>query len=163
MKNNYVGLVVDAPYLYAAKEVLGGNVDYVKLYNKVSEFGEISHAVVHTKDMPGQRKFLAALKSTGYEVFSKNGDSESRWWIQEVAKSILMAAPHVSHLVVAVGDARLAPILEFAEMNWGCQITVMGFRDRTDEDILDIAGAGFVEVDTEYAYATRLTAELVGN
>lgn len=148
-----VGLIVDAPHLYQSRELFGANIDYTSLYRKVSEYGEITHAQAHLRDIPGQQKFLAALASTGYTTYSRSGDSTSRRWIATIADSIMALAPHVGHLVVAVGDDRLAPILEFAESNWGCKITVLGFKkEDSDRDLYEF---DYVELDATYTYHGR--------
>lgn len=157
-KSNNVGLIVDAPYLYNAKTVLGANVDYTALYRKVSGFGELVHAHVHAQEIPGQAKFLTALTKIGYTVHTRNEANQARWWVHNMAESIIAIAPTVGRLVAAVGDGRLAPILEFAEATWGCEITVIGFREHCSDDILEFADDGFIQLDESIAYVTRTAA-----
>ena len=147
-----VGLVVDASYLYNAKTILGGNIDYGALRQVMSEkFGAITEAVVQCKDIPGQRSFFSALHAFGYG-YKKMRDINVAGWLTSMAEIIMSVANRVDRLIVAVGDDRMAPILEFVENAIECDITLVGFADKTEKELLAFAGNEFVEIDASCQY-----------
>lgn len=164
MSKEQIGLVVDATYLYAAKDVIGSNVNYGALMQAVAAIGEVRHAVCHVKANPGQRKFLGALKAHGFTVVSKAGNPDGDHWVSDVADSIMGMCRHVDHMVIAVGDDRYAPIIEWVWATWGCKVTLIGLRpDLMGEAIQEILadkdiGTNFLEVDASFAYAAAQPA-----
>lgn len=159
MSDKTIGLVVDATYLYSAKDLIGSNINYNHLADTVREMGSVRHAACHVKANHGQRGFLAALKSQGFEVLSRSHNNDSPEWLSDVAESIMNIAKYVDHLVLAVGDSRYAPIIEWAANTWGCQITLMGFHSTMGEEIQDLVGAdglaNLLEIDESFAYAAK--------
>lgn len=159
MTNSQIGLVVDATYLYAAKDVIGSNVNYNRLVEVVRGMGNVRHAVCHIKANHGQRKFIGALKSQGFEVISKSANPEGNPWVADVADSIMNVSRYVNHLVVAVGDDRYTPILEWAWATWGCKVTLVGLsKDHLDDGLSELLddpefGASFLEIDSSFAYS----------
>lgn len=159
MSNSQIGLVVDATYLYAAKDVIGSNVNYNRLVEVVRGMGNIRHAVCHIKANPGQRKFIGALKSQGFDVVSKASKPEGNPWVADVADSIMNVSRYVDHLVIAVGDDRYVPIIEWAWATWRCKITLIGLsRDLMDIGIQEILDdeemrVSYLELDSSFSYS----------
>lgn len=159
-KHRSLGIVADASYLYHAKEILGANVDYAlmaKLGLDIAGPGlSLGPSIVHLKDIPGQGKFLSSLRSAGYQYFCKDWDSASPGWIHELGKSVLDIVPYVDKLVVAVGDGRLASVIDFVSEVWDVNVYAIGFKQHTDDDILD-AAISFTELSDSICYRRKLS------
>jgi hypothetical protein len=156
---NKLGLVVDVPYLYAAaKSIFGANIDYTTVYKMAGRGGDLTHAYCQLIAMPNQKKFLGALRTTGYRYLALPGDGTTAIWATELAQTILSIAPHVQSLMVAVADDRLAPILEFVEDTWNCKITLIGFADKVGPELREL-GYDFIEFTENVLYGNRQHAE----
>lgn len=142
MKKTTVGLVADVAYLYAAKEKLGGNIDYATLRRRVEDYTQatVTTAVAHLKGIPNQGKFLGSLRHASYRYTFCNDPQDSPAWVAMMAETILAVAPHVHVLAVASCDPRLTSILDFAADVWGVKIVLVGF-DGTLGDIGDTSDA----------------------
>lgn len=151
-----VGLIVDIPYLYAAKNILGENIDYGAVMARAAELtgATVGPAIAHVRRIPGQGKFLSSLSSSGYNYFVRDWKSDDPRWVQEVARSIIELAPDVDELVLAVGDGRLASIVDFVADVWKIDVKAIGFREVTDDDIAD-AVSGFTELDKSICYRSK--------
>lgn len=138
-KRPNVGFVADVAYLYQAKEILGGNIDYSALRKLVETAadGVVSNAIAQVKGIPNQGKFLHSLKAGGYRYWVCHRDPESPVWVTDMANSILSIAPFVKTLVVASGDDRLASICDFVADTWKCNVIVVGFSGLVGEELSD--------------------------
>jgi hypothetical protein len=155
---NKLGLVVDVPYLYAAaKSIYGANIDYTTVYTMASKGGDLTHAYCQLIAMPNQKKFLGALRTTGYRYFALPGDGTTAIWASELAQTILSIAPHVNEMLLAIADDRLAPILEFVEDTWGCKIKLLGFEDHVGQELREL-GYEFIQFTENVLYGNRATA-----
>lgn len=159
------GLVVDVNYLYQAKELLGGNLDYNAVVREANRLGpgQVIMSKAHIRNGLGQRKFVSALRGIGFDIHSHASDAGTRNWVADIAESIMAVAPHVDHLIAGTGDGRLSPILEFAHINWNCAISVIGFRDSTDQDIFELLediGGKFIDLDESFLYSASSVARV---
>ncbi len=155
--SNLIGIVADVSYLYNAKLVagFGTNLVYGILYRKLASRGQVHIARAHTKDIPGQGKFLSSLAKTGFDVSLTHGDPDSPRWVNSLAESIIGIAPHVNTLVLAIGDDRLTPIVEYAENLYSIRLEFIGFKGYTGQELFDYASDSFTELDASYAYTPK--------
>lgn len=129
-KQSNVGFLVDVAYLYAAKERLGGNIDYAALRKRIEEYvgSPVTHGCAFMKGIPNQGKFLHSLRSAGYRYVFCHDPTDSPHWSSQFAEQILAMVPYVSSMVIASADPKLAGILDYVVDTWNTKITLVGFN-----------------------------------
>lgn len=133
--NQRVAVFIDTQNLYhSAKNLYHTKVNFGNVLKEAVAGRQLIRArayVVHTET--GEEKpFFEALQKLGIEVRTKElqvffGGAKKADWDVGLAIDAVSAAPKVDAIILATGDGDFIPLVEYLQVNEGCQVEVISF------------------------------------
>jgi len=131
---------------YTTRQAYGRQFDYQKLWDRVSDKGEIVSAIAYAIDRGDdrQRKFQNAIKDIGFTVKLKpyiqrrDGTSKGDWDVG-IAIDVLELAREVDTVVLLSGDGDFDLLLKKIRDDYSVRAEVFGVPGLTANSLIDSA------------------------
>jgi len=154
---NRIAVFVDVQNIYyTTRQAYGRQFNYRKLWQKISQEGEIVIAnayAIHRGD-DSQLKFQNALKHIGFNVKLKpyiqrsDGSAKGDWDVG-IAIDVMDAAPEVDIVILLSGDGDFDLLLERIKRKYGVKAQVYGVPALTANSLISSA-AEFFPIGEEF-------------
>lgn len=138
-KEQRVGVFIDTQNVYHSAK---------NLYNSKANFGQIvkdavgarslirALAYVITTESGDEKGFFDALAKVGIEAKTKDlqvfaGGAKKADWDVGLAVDAIKMAPKLDTIIIVSGDGDFIPLVEYLQINEGCQVEVVSFGKST--------------------------------
>lgn len=145
-KEQRVGIFIDAQNIYHTSK---------NLYSRRVNFGEVVKAAlaerklvraiayVITSEEGDEKAFFEALTKAGIETKTKDlqifssGAKKADWDVGMAVDAIIMA-PKLDTVIIISGDGDFIPLVEYLQINEGCQVEVVSFGKTSSMNLKDV-------------------------
>ncbi len=156
-KEQRVAVFIDAQNLYhTARHLYKSKVNFGKVVEEaVGERSLIrAMAYVISTESGDEQNFFEALEKVGIEIKSKDlqifaGGNKKADWDVGLAVDAIRMAPKLDTVIIVSGDGDFIPLVEYLQINEGCQVEVVSFGKSTSAGLKEIAD-DFLDLDEEY-------------
>jgi uncharacterized LabA/DUF88 family protein len=153
-KEQRVGVFIDAQNLYhSAKNLYHSKVNFGQIVKDALAGRALIRAVAYVIATEGgeERGFFEALGKVGIETKVKDlqifssGSKKADWDVGLAVDAIKMA-PKLDTVILLSGDGDFIPLVEYLQMNEGCQVEVVSFGKSTSGKLKEACDE-FVDLD----------------
>lgn len=144
-----VGVFIDTQNLYhSAKHLYKSRVNFAKVLEEAVGDRILVRAIAYviSTDAGDETAFFEALtkigietKVKGLQVFS-DGAKKADWDVG-LAIDAVKLAPKLDTIVIASGDGDFVPLIEYLDLNEGCQVEVISFGKSSSQKLKEAAHA----------------------
>lgn len=144
-----VGVFIDTQNLYhSAKHLYKSRVNFAKVLEEAVGDRVLVRAIAYVISTEGgdENAFFEALTKIGIEtkvkdlqVFS-DGAKKADWDVG-LAIDAVKLAPKLDTVILATGDGDFVPLIEYLDMNQGCQVEVISFGKSSSQKLKEAAHA----------------------
>src|SRR6185369_5534337 len=153
-KNQRVGIFIDTQNLYhTAKNIYGAKVNFDQVVKDGLDGRSLIRCVAYviTTESGEEKSFFEALEKIGIETKTKNlqifaGGSKKADWDVGLAVDAIKLAPKLDSVILVTGDGDFVPLVEYLQVNEGCQVEVMSFGKATSAKLIETCDH-FVDLD----------------
>ncbi|MBI3572208.1 NYN domain-containing protein [Candidatus Kaiserbacteria bacterium] len=160
-----VGVFIDTQNLYhSAKHLYKARVNFAKILEEAVGGRTLVRAIAYViKTESGEESaFFEALTKIGIETKVKDlqvfadGTKKADWDVG-LAIDAVKLAPKLDTVVLATGDGDFIPLIQYLDMNEGCQVEVISFGKSSSAKLKEAAHAftDMCEDPKRYTIATR--------
>ena len=147
---NRIAVFADVQNIYyTTRDAFGRQFDYRRLWNEISERGDVTLALAYATDRgdAGQRRFQAALEHIGFTVklkpFIQRADGSAKGdWDVGITIDVLDAVGDVDTVVLLSGDGDFAVLLDRVRQS-GVNAEVYGVPRLTADALVQAATTFF--------------------
>lgn len=151
-----VGIFIDAQNLYhSAKNLYDSKVNFGKVVEDALAGRRLIRAVAYViaTESGEERSFFEALGKAGIAVKEKDlqifsGGVKKADWDVGLAVDAITLAPKLDAVVIISGDGDFIPLVEYLQMNEGCQVEVVSFGRSSSSRLIEAAD-DFTDLDNE--------------
>jgi uncharacterized LabA/DUF88 family protein len=134
-KEQRVGIFIDAQNLYhSAKNLYHARVNFGAIIKEALGNRALIRAVAYviTTEAGDEKNFFEALGKIGIEAKTKDlqifsGGAKKADWDVGLAVDAIKMAPKLDTVILVSGDGDFIPLVEYLQMNEGCQVEVISF------------------------------------
>ena len=134
-KTQRVGIFIDTQNLYhSAKNLYNARVNFGAVVKEVLAGRQLVRAIAYviTTESGEEKNFFEALQKAGIETKTKPlqifyGGAKKADWDIGLAVDAIKVAPKLDTVIIASGDGDFIPLVEYLQMNEGCQVEVVAF------------------------------------
>ena len=134
-KTQRVGIFIDTQNLYhSAKNLYNARVNFGAVVKEVLAGRQLVRAIAYviTTESGEEKNFFEALQKAGIETKTKPlqifyGGAKKADWDIGLAVDAIKMAPKLDTVIIASGDGDFIPLVEYLQMNEGCQVEVVAF------------------------------------
>ena len=134
-KEQRVGIFIDTQNLYhSAKNLYHARVNFGAIMKEALGNRALIRAVAYviTTEAGDEKNFFEALAKIGIEAKTKDlqifsGGAKKADWDVGLAVDAIKMAPKLDTVIIASGDGDFIPLVEYLQMNEGCQVEVISF------------------------------------
>ncbi|MFZ2521996.1 MAG: NYN domain-containing protein [Minisyncoccia bacterium] len=166
-KNQRVGIFIDTQNLYhSAKNIHNSKVNFDQVVKDGLSGRQLIRAVAYviTTESGDEKNFFEALEKMGIETKTKNlqifsGGAKKADWDVGLAVDAIKLAPKLDAIILVTGDGDFAPLVEYLQVNEGCQVEVMSFGRSSSSKLIEVCD-DFTDLDlnpTKYLIGYRET------
>lgn len=144
-----IGVFIDTQNLYhSAKNLYKARVNFAKVLEEAVGGRTLVRAIAYviSTEAGDEKNFFEALTKIGIEtkvkdlqVFS-DGAKKADWDVG-LAIDAVKLAPKLDTIVLATGDGDFVPLIEYLDMNEGCQVEVISFGKSSSGKLKESAHA----------------------
>lgn len=153
-KEQRVGIFIDTQNLYhTAKNLYHARVNFGQVVKDALAGRAIIRAVAYviTTESGEEKSFFEALQKVGIETKTKDlqifgSGAKKADWDVGLAVDAIKLAPKLDALVIVSGDGDFVPLVEYLQMNEGCQVEVVAFGKSTSLKLKEAADE-FMDLD----------------
>lgn len=153
-KNQRVGIFIDTQNLYhCAKNIYGAKVNFDQVVKDGLAGRQLIRAVAYviTTESGDEKNFFEALGKMGIEAKTKNlqvfaGGAKKADWDVGLAVDAIKLAPKLDAVIIVSGDGDFVPLVEYLQVNEGCQVEVLSFGKSSSSKLIEIAD-DFIDLD----------------
>ncbi|MDA3807383.1 MAG: NYN domain-containing protein [Thiomicrorhabdus sp.] len=144
---NKIAIFVDVQNIYyTTRQVYGRQFDYQKLWQRISQQGEIVSATAYAidSDNAGQRKFQNALQQMGFSIKlkpyiqRKDGSAKGDWDVG-ITIDVMEISPEVNTVILLSGDGDFDLLLDRVNQAYGVKTEVYGVASLTANSLIQAA------------------------
>jgi uncharacterized LabA/DUF88 family protein len=144
-----VGVFIDTQNLYhSAKHLYKTRVNFAKVLEEAVGGRILVRAIAYVISTEGgeESAFFDALTKIGIETKVKglqifaDGAKKADWDVG-IAIDAVKLAPKLDTIILATGDGDFVPLIEYLDMNEGCQVEVISFGKSSSAKIKEAAHA----------------------
>ena len=149
-----VGIYIDAQNLYhSGKNLYHSKVNFGQIVKDALDDRKLVRAVAYViaTDTGDENAFFDALTKVGIEtkvkdlqVFS-SGAKKADWDVG-LAIDAVKLSPKLDSVILITGDGDFVPLVEYLQMNQGCQVEVVSFGKSTSAKLIEAAD-NFMDLD----------------
>lgn len=141
-----VAVFIDAQNLYhTARHLYRQKVNFGKVVEEAVGERSLIRALAYviTTESGDEQNFFEALEKVGIEVKSKDlqifaGGSKKADWDVGLAVDAIRMAPKLDSIIIISGDGDFIPLVEYLQINEGCQVEVVSFGKSTSGKLKEI-------------------------
>jgi uncharacterized LabA/DUF88 family protein len=153
-KAQRVGIFIDTQNLYhSAKKLYKAKTNFGNIVNDAVSGRSVIRAIAYviTTESGEEKSFFEALEKLGIETKTKDlqvflGGAKKGDWDVGIAVDAIKTAPKLDAIIIASGDGDFVPLVEYLQINHGCQVEVVAFgksssaklREKAD-DFIDLS------------------------
>jgi uncharacterized LabA/DUF88 family protein len=134
-KDQRVGIFIDTQNLYhSAKNLYQARVNFGNVLKESLAGRSLIRAIAYviTTESGEEKSFFEALTKLGIETKTKDlqifsGGAKKADWDVGLAVDAIKMAPKLDTVIIASGDGDFIPLVEYLQMNEGCQVEVIAF------------------------------------
>lgn len=153
-KNQRVGIFIDTQNLYhSAKNLYGSRVNFDQVVKDGLQGRSPIRVVAYviTTESGEEKSFFEALEKIGIETKTKNlqifsGGAKKGDWDVGLAVDAIKLAPKLDAVILVSGDGDFVPLVEYLQVNQGCQVEVMSFGKSSSAKLIEAAD-DFIDLD----------------
>jgi uncharacterized LabA/DUF88 family protein len=153
-KNQRVGIFIDTQNLYhCAKNIYGAKVNFDQVVKDGLAGRQLIRAMAYviTTETGDEKSFFEALGKMGIETKTKNlqifsGGAKKGDWDVGMAVDAIKLAPKLDAIILVTGDGDFVPLVEYLQVNEGCQVEVMSFGKSSSAKLIE-ASDDFIDLD----------------
>ena len=153
-KDQRVGIFIDTQNLYhCAKNLYGAKVNFAQVVKDALAGRSLIRAIAYviTTESGDEKGFFDALTKAGIETKTKNlqifsGGAKKADWDVGLAVDAIKMAPKLDAIIIISGDGDFVPLVEYLQMNEGCQVEAVCFGKSTSAKLMEEVD-GFTDLD----------------
>lgn len=155
-KNQRVGVFIDTQNLYhSAKNLYNSKVNFDQVVKDGVSGRQLIRAVAYviTTESGDEKSFFEALEKMGIETKTKNlqifsGGAKKADWDVGLAVDAIKLAPKLDAIILVTGDGDFIPLVEYLQVNEGCQVEVMSFGRSSSSRLIEVCD-DFTDLDND--------------
>lgn len=144
-KEQRVGIFIDAQNLYhSAKNLYHSRVNFGQIVKDSLADRSLIRAVAYviTTEAGDEKAFFDALTKMGIETKTKDlqifsSGSKKADWDVGLAVDAIKLAPKLDAIILITGDGDFVPLVEYLQVNEGCQVEVVSFGKSTSSKLIE--------------------------
>lgn len=149
-----IGVFIDTQNLYhSAKNLYHARVNFGQVVKDAVGDRELIRAVAYviSTESGEEKAFFEALGKAGIETKTKDlqifaGGQKKADWDVGLAVDAIKMAPKLDAVIIVSGDGDFVPLVEYLQMNEGCQVEVVSFGKSTSAKLIE-ATDSFMDLD----------------
>lgn len=153
-KEQRVGIFIDTQNLYhSSKNLYSAKVNFGQIVKDALAGRRLVRAVAYVITTEGgeEKSFFEALEKVGIETKTKNlqifaGGAKKADWDVGLAVDAIKLAPKLDTVIVVSGDGDFIPLVEYLQINEGCQVEVIAFGKSASAKLKEVAD-DFIDLD----------------
>ncbi|MFH0845967.1 MAG: NYN domain-containing protein [Patescibacteria group bacterium] len=157
-KEQRVGIFIDAQNLYhSAKNLYHSKVNFKQIMEDAIANRALIRAIAYviTTESGEESSFFEALEKLGIETKTKDlqiffGGAKKADWDVGLAIDAVKMAPKLDTIILVSGDGDFIPLVEYLQMNEGCQVEVVSFG-RSSSSKLKEQADDFLDLDENHS------------
>lgn len=154
-KEQRVGIYIDTQNLYhSGKNLYHSKVNFGQMVKDALDGRKLVRAVAYViaTESGDENAFFDALTKMGIETKVKDlqifgSGAKKADWDVGLAIDAVKLAPKLDAVVLITGDGDFVPLVEYLQMNQGCQVEVVSFGKSTSAKLIEAADH-FTDLDT---------------
>ncbi len=144
---NKIAIFVDVQNIYyTTRQVYGRQFDYQKLWQRISQQGEVVSAIAYAidSDNEGQCRFQNALKQMGFTIKLKpyiqrsDGSAKGDWDVG-ITIDVMEISPMVDTVILLSGDGDFDRLMDKVNQAYGVTTEVYGVACLTANSLIQSA------------------------
>lgn len=153
-KEQRVGIFIDTQNLYhSGKNIYRSKVNFGKIVEDALDGRRLVRAIAYViaTESGEESAFFDALAKVGIETKVKDlqifgsGAKKADWDVGLAIDAVKMA-PKLDAVILVTGDGDFIPLVEYLQMNEGCQVEVVSFGKSTSSKLIETADS-FLDLD----------------
>ena len=153
-KEQRVGIFIDTQNLYhSSKNLYNSKVNFGQIVKDALAGRRLVRAVAYviTTESGEEKGFFEALEKVGIETKTKNlqifaGGAKKADWDVGLAVDAIKLAPKLDTVIIISGDGDFIPLVEYLQINEGCQAEVIAFGKSASAKLKEAAD-DFIDLD----------------
>ncbi|MFA6432536.1 MAG: NYN domain-containing protein [Candidatus Paceibacterota bacterium] len=153
-KEQRVGIFIDAQNLYhSGKNLYHSKVNFGQIVKDAMDGRRLVRAVAYviSTESGEESAFFDALTKMGIETKTKDlqifsSGAKKADWDVGLAIDAVKLAPKLDAVILVTGDGDFVPLVEYLQMNEGCQVEVVSFGKSTSAKLIE-ATDHFMDLD----------------
>lgn len=146
-KEQRVGIFIDTQNIYhTARNLFSRRVNFGELVKSALADRKLVRAIAYviTSEAGDEKAFFEALTKTGIETKTKDlqifsGGAKKADWDVGLAVDAIKLAPKLDTVIIVSGDGDFIPLVEYLQINEGCQVEVVAFGKSSSMNLKEIA------------------------
>jgi uncharacterized LabA/DUF88 family protein len=151
-----VGVFIDTQNLYhSAKHLYNAKVNFNNVLEEAVSDRQLVRAIAYviSTESGEEQGFFEALENMGIETRVKDlqvfsGGAKKADWDVGLAVDAIKMAPRLDAVVLVTGDGDFTTLVEYLQLNEGCQVEVISFRRSSSGDLVEITD-DFTDLDED--------------
>lgn len=153
-KEQRVGVFIDTQNIYhSAKNLYHSKVNFGQIVKDIVGDRSLIRAVAYviTTEAGDEKAFFEALTKMGIETKTKDlqifgSGAKKADWDVGLAIDAVKLAPKLDAVILVTGDGDFVPLVEYLQMNEGCQVEVVSFGKSTSAKLIEVVD-DFIDLD----------------
>jgi uncharacterized LabA/DUF88 family protein len=154
-KEQRVGIFIDTQNLYhSGKNLYHSKVNFGQIVKEALDGRKLVRAVAYviSTESGEENAFFDALGKMGIETKVKDlqvfgSGAKKADWDVGLAIDAVKLAPKLDAVILITGDGDFCPLVEYLQMNEGCQVEVVSFGKSTSAKLIEAADH-FMDLDS---------------
>ena len=146
-KEQRVGVFIDTQNLYhSARNLYQSRVNFGAVLKDAVAGRKLVRAVAYviTTEAGDEKNFFEALSKLGIETKTKDlqifaGGAKKADWDVGLAVDAIKMSPRLDSVVIISGDGDFIPLVEYLQVNEGCQVEVIAFGKSASSSLRAVA------------------------
>ena len=146
-KEQRVGVYIDTANLYhSGKNLYNSKVNFGAIVKEAVDGRKLIRAVAYViaTESGEEKGFFEALGKMGIETKVKDlqifgSGAKKADWDVGLAIDAVKLAPKLDTVILVAGDGDYCPLVEYLQMNQGCQVEVVSFGKSTSAKLIEVA------------------------
>lgn len=155
-KEQRVGIYIDAQNLYhSGRNLYHSKVNFGAIVKDALDGRKLVRAVAYviSTESGEESGFFDALTKVGIETKVKDlqifsSGAKKADWDVGLAIDAVKLAPKLDAVILITGDGDFCPLVEYLQMNQGCQVEVVSFGKSTSAKLIEVAD-NFMDLDQD--------------
>ena len=155
-KEQRVGVFIDTQNIYhSAKNLYHSKVNFGQIVKDAVGERSLIRAVAYviTTEAGDEKAFFEALTKMGIETKTKDlqifgSGAKKADWDVGMAIDAVKLAPKLDAVILVTGDGDFIPLVEYLQVNEGCQVEVVSFGKSTSSKLVEVVD-DFIDLDMD--------------